>query len=172
MRAVMDKLERDDAMRYCLELSAATGLSTTFWQRGPGCLLLLGLLASCNPLGFKGFDHEKMYYAFVEGRVTTQDGQPVAGATVLAFMAPLINGTCTTTGEIANAREWTNAQGNYRLQLREGDLRSIYCLRLAVVPPVGSGFLGVTGFEGPNVTFRADERTATTVTVNVTLQSR
>jgi hypothetical protein len=171
MRDVMDNLERDNALPLCHELSAATKSRATFWKRGPWCLLLLGLLASCNPLGFKGFDHEPMYYAFVEGRVTTQSGQPVPGAGVLAFMARLIDGTCTT-GEISHANGWTDAQGNYRLEVKEFDVRAVYCVRIGVHPPAGSNLLLVSGVEAPNVTLSEDKRTATRVTVNVTLQNR
>ncbi len=152
------------------ELSARPRTNPTFWRRGPWCLLLIGLLASCDPLGFKGFDYETMSYAFVEGRVTTQAGQPVAGASVLAFIAKVMDGTCAT-GELSNAQGWTDAQGNYRLELKESDFRSVFCLRIAVQAPAGSDLL-ISVVEAPNVTLREDKRTATTVTVNVVLENR
>ncbi len=96
----------------------------------------------------------------------------VVGATVLADHIPIAaGGTCEILGEIADAGGRTNARGEYHLELRElgeGD----YCLRIAVVPPQGSGLLSVSGIEAPNVTFRKDKRSATTITLNVTLQSR
>ena len=122
---------------------------------GPGAALLVALLAACEPTGPR---------AVVAGHVTSDAGDPIAGAHVRLDVS---HAPCRGDRTDASYTTRTDAVGRFTETMngtREGET----CIGISVTPPDESGTAGGE-FHGYRVRFRPRALSAETLAVRLTL---